>query len=167
MAKEIICICGSTKYKDEIIQVQKELTLQGYVVIGMHLFSQDEGIELSEDQLHMLKEKHKLKIDLSEAIYVINPNGYIGGSTREEIEYALSKGKKIMSLEPLKIPKIDRIYDDHDWMNNKLKPHDICTIYAFILALIALLLVGFFWLFINVLTRYGKRSKSARLHRFF
>jgi len=105
MSKEIICICGSTKFKDKIIQVQRELTLQGYIVIGMHLFSQDERIKLTEEQLYMLKEKHKFKIDMSEAIYVVNPDGYVGDSTKEEIMYAISKGKKIMSLEPLEIPK--------------------------------------------------------------
>lgn len=148
MGKEIICICGSTKFKDEIIQIQKDLTLQGYIVIGMHLFSQDEGIELTKEQLIMLKEKHRLKISLSEAIYVVNPNGYIGDSTREEIEFAISKGKKIMSLEPLKIPESVLIEkpDDHsmDWMAYYMSPSEkLTTILAGIGILLFSLLLYF------------------------
>ena len=60
----------------------------------MHLFYQDEGLELTKDQINMLKEKHKLKIDLCDSIYVVNPGGYVGESTNEEIAYAISKGKK-------------------------------------------------------------------------
>lgn len=43
---------------------------------------------------------HKRKIDMADAIYVINVGGYIGESTRSEIEYAQSKGKKVIFLEP-------------------------------------------------------------------
>ncbi len=47
----------------------------------------------------MLDEMHKQKIDMSDEIYVINLNGYIGESTKSEIEYANSKGKNISYLE--------------------------------------------------------------------
>ena len=121
---KFICICGSTKHKDKIQEVQKELTLKGYIVLGMHLFSQSEGIELTKDQIDMLKEQHKLKIGLCDSIYVVNPNGHIGESTKEEIEYAISKGKKIMSLEPLEIPLSVvsiREYDPNkDWMCDQM-----------------------------------------------
>ena len=83
---EFICICGSTKHKDKIQEIQRELTLKGYIVLGMHLFSQSEGLELTKNQIDMLKEKHKLKIGLCDSIYVVNPNGHIGESTKEEIE---------------------------------------------------------------------------------
>ena len=121
---EFICICGSTKHKDKIQQVQRELTLKGYIVLGMHLFSQSEGIELTKDQIDMLRERHRLKIGLCDSIYVVNQDGYIEESTKEEIEYAISKGKKIMSLEPLKIPSSVvsiREYDpDEDWMCDQM-----------------------------------------------
>ena len=42
---------------------------------------------------------HRQKIDLSDEIYVINVNGYIGESTKSEIEYAISNGKKVKYLE--------------------------------------------------------------------
>ena len=121
---EFICICGSTKHKNKIQEVQRELTLKGYVVLGMHLFSQYEGLKLTKDQIDMLKEKHKLKIGLSDSIYVVNPDGYIGQSTKEEIEYAISKGKKIMSLEPIEIPtsvvSIKKYDPTEDWMCDRI-----------------------------------------------
>lgn len=100
---KLICICGSSRFKDKIQQAQKELTLQGYIVLGMHIFSQDNHIDLTQDQISMLKENHKYKIDISDIVYVVNPDGYIGESTKEEIEYALSKGKEIMYSEPIKL----------------------------------------------------------------
>lgn len=121
---EFICICGSTKHKDKIQEVQRELTLKGYIVLGMHLFSQSEGIELTKDQIDMLKEQHKLKIGLCDSIYVVNKDGYVEESTKEEIEYAISKGKKIMSLEPLEIPSsvvsIKEYDPDEDWMCDQM-----------------------------------------------
>ena len=121
---EFICICGSTRHKEKIQEVQRELTLKGYIVLGMHLFSQSEELELTKDQIDMLKENHKLKIGLCDSIYVVNPNGHVGESTKEEIEYAISKGKKIMSLEPLEIPtsivSIREHDPDEDWMCDQM-----------------------------------------------
>ena len=55
--------------------------------------------EIRLDAKKMLDEMHKQKIDMSDEIYVINLNGYIGESTKSEIEYANSKGKNISYLE--------------------------------------------------------------------
>ena len=49
----------------------------------------------------MLDEMHLAKIDMADDIFVINPGGYIGASTKREIAYASAKGKKISSLELL------------------------------------------------------------------
>ena len=49
----------------------------------------------------MLDEMHLAKIDMADEIFVINPGGYIGSSTKREIAYASAKGKKINSLEPI------------------------------------------------------------------
>ena len=48
----------------------------------------------------MLDDMHKRKIDMADGIYVINVGGYIGASTRSEIDYALAHGKKVEYLEP-------------------------------------------------------------------
>lgn len=47
----------------------------------------------------MLDEMHKHKIDLSDAICIINKNGYIGQSTQSEIDYAKKHGKIIYYME--------------------------------------------------------------------
>lgn len=98
----VITLCGSTKFKEDFIRMQRELTLKGYVVISVGLFGHADGeyqTVLTEEVKEMLDDMHLQKIDMAEAIYVINPGGYIGSSTRKEIEYAKMKGKQIMYLE--------------------------------------------------------------------
>ena len=97
---KIITLCGSTKFKDEFIEQQKRLTLEGNIVISVGLFGHSGDNEaLSEDTKRMLDDIHKAKIDLSDEIFVINVNGYIGSSTADEIEYAKQNNKKIVFLE--------------------------------------------------------------------
>ena len=97
----IITLCGSTRFKDEFLRVQKELTLKGNIVISVGLFGHSGDDEVwTEGTKEMLDDMHKRKIDLAEAIFVINVGGYIGNSTRSEIEYAQAHGKKIYYLEP-------------------------------------------------------------------
>ena len=96
----IITLCGSTRFKDDFILVQKELTLQGYIVISVGLFGHSGDQEVwNEGTKEMLDIMHKRKIDLAQAIYVINKDGYIGSSTRSEIEYAKAAGKEIYYME--------------------------------------------------------------------
>lgn len=102
MAKyNIITLCGSTKYKQEFIKWQRKLTLEGNIVISVGLFGhadkEYEGV-LTEEVKLMLDDMHKAKIDLADEIFVINVGGYIGASTRSEIEYANKTGKKIRYL---------------------------------------------------------------------
>lgn len=99
---KIITLCGSTKFKDEFLNAQKELTLQGNIVISVGLFGHADGdyqTVLKDEVKIMLDDMHKRKIDLADEIYVINVGGYIGESTRSEIEYAREEGKKITYLE--------------------------------------------------------------------
>lgn len=96
---KIITLCGSTRFKDEFISQQKRLTLQGNIVISVGLFGHSGDDEVwTEGTKEMLDDMHKRKIDLSDEIFVINPGGYIGSSTKSEIEYALESGKKVSYL---------------------------------------------------------------------
>ena len=91
---KVITLCGSTKFKDEFIKAQKELTLKGYIVISPCLFAQSGDEEaLNADIREMLDAMHRRKIDMSDAIMVIDVGDYIGESTKKEIEYAKSQGK--------------------------------------------------------------------------
>lgn len=106
---KVITLCGSTRFKDDFMRVQKELTLKGNIVISVGLFGHsgddevwdgmDEGT-LSKTK-EMLDDMHKRKIDMADEIFVINVGGYIGDSTRSEIEYAINTGKKVNYLEKI------------------------------------------------------------------
>ena len=96
---KIITLCGSTKFRDEFIAEQKRLTLEGYIVISVGLFGHSGDNEVwTESTKEMLDDMHKRKIDLADEIFVINVGGYIGSSTRSEIEYATSTGKLVSYL---------------------------------------------------------------------
>lgn len=97
---KVITLCGSTKFKDEFMEVQKKLTLKGYIVISVGLFGHSGDNEVwTEGKKEMLDDMHRRKIDMADEIFVINVGGYIGKSTKSEIEYAKSKGLKINYYE--------------------------------------------------------------------
>ena len=98
----VITLCGSTCFKEQFMAVQKKLTLEGNIVISVGLFGHSGDEEVwTPGMKEMLDNMHKRKIDMADAIYVINVGGYIGESTRSEIEYALKNGKKVYYLEPV------------------------------------------------------------------
>jgi len=97
----VITLCGSTRFKDAYLEAQKRLTLEGYIVISVGLFGHSGDEEVwTEGTKEMLDDMHKCKIDMADAIYVLNVGGYIGSSTRSEIEYALHTGREVRYLEP-------------------------------------------------------------------
>ena len=97
---KVITLCGSTRFKDQFIEAQKNLTLQGNIVITVGLFGHSGDSEaLNEETKAMLDDIHKRKIDMSDEIFVINVGGYIGSSTKSEIEYAIAHGKEVRYLE--------------------------------------------------------------------
>jgi hypothetical protein len=96
---KIITLCGSTRFRDEFIEQQKQLTLEGYIVISVGLFGHAGDQEVwTEGTKEMLDDMHLRKIDLADEIFVVNPGGYIGESTRNEIAYATATGKKVSYL---------------------------------------------------------------------
>ncbi len=96
----VITLCGSTRFKVQFLEVQKRLTLEGNIVISVGLFGHSGDDEVwTEGTKEMLDDMHKRKIDMADAIYVINVGGYIGESTRSEIEYAKRNGKEVRYLE--------------------------------------------------------------------
>ena len=95
---EVITLCGSTRFKEDFERVNRELTLLGNIVISVGCFGHA-GDTFTEEQKVMLDDIHKRKIDMADAIYVINKDGYIGASTRSEIQYALRLGKQIIYME--------------------------------------------------------------------
>ena len=106
----VVTLCGSTKFKDEYLKAQKELTLKGYIVLSVGLFGHSGDNEVWENMdegtltktKEMVDDMHLRKIDMSDEIFVINVGGYIGSSTKKEIEYAISQNKKVNYLEDVK-----------------------------------------------------------------
>ncbi len=98
---KIITLCGSTRFRDEFMEVQKRLTLEGNIVISVGLFGHSgDGEVWKEGVKEMLDDMHLRKIDMADEIFVVNPGGYIGESTAREISYALHHGKKVSTLCP-------------------------------------------------------------------
>ena len=96
----VITLCGSIRFKEQFLEVQKRLTLAGNIVISVGLFGHSGDDEVwTEGTKKMLDDMHKRKIDMADAIYVINVGGYIGSSTKSEIEYAQKNGKQVYYLE--------------------------------------------------------------------
>jgi hypothetical protein len=108
---KIITLCGSTRFRDEFLTAQKRLTLEGNIVLSVGLFGHSGDDEVwTESMKAMLDDMHLRKIDLADGIFVINCGGYIGSSTRNEIEYAKKTGKHIDYLEnesQLTLPETD------------------------------------------------------------
>ena len=95
---KVITLCGSTRFKDDFERINKELTLMGNIVISVGVFGHN-GDTFTEEQIVMLDDMHKRKIDMADAIYIINKDGYIGESTRSEIKYAIMRGKQVIFME--------------------------------------------------------------------
>lgn len=95
----IVCLCGSTRFREAYEQAQREETLAGKIVLTVGLLGHHEGLDMNGPIKKRLDELHLHKIDLASEILVLNVGGYIGESTRREIEYARQSGKLIRYLE--------------------------------------------------------------------
>jgi hypothetical protein len=104
----IVCICGSTRFESLFHKIAEELTLTGHIVLTVNVWSskkwlrnpQTPGTQLVKEMLDRI---HKAKIELCDWVYVINKDGYIGESTKSEIEHAHKIGKRIEYLENPKV----------------------------------------------------------------
>ena len=95
----IVTLCGSTRFKEQFLETQKRLTLEGYIVISVGLFGHSGDDDVWKPGVkEMLDDMHLRMIDMADDIFVINVGGYIGESTRREISYAEQTGKNIKYL---------------------------------------------------------------------
>lgn len=98
MSIKVVTICGSMRYSKEIVNIATELeTDKGYCVI-QPVYNVDNKALTANELLNIVNAHYK-KIDISDAIYVVNKGGYIGKSVAEEIEYARNLKKEILYLE--------------------------------------------------------------------
>lgn len=106
---EVVCLCGSTRFVDQFNHWRKQLTYQGKIVLSIEIVTTQVA---SEDPQHvdpemkeMLDWLHLRKIDMADYVMVLDVGGYIGESTKKEINYAESKGKRIEFLSRMSEPK--------------------------------------------------------------
>jgi hypothetical protein len=104
---EIVVLCGSTRFYDMFQAANYDLTMLGKIVLSVGFYPHSkaehghgEGVGHDSTEKVALDELHKRKIDLADRVYVLNVGGYIGESTRGEIDYAIAHGKPVDYLEP-------------------------------------------------------------------
>lgn len=109
---KIVCLCGSTRFWEVFRDEGLRLTMEGTIVLSIGTHAPDSmtlahpDTEVGQAQKAMLDALHKHKIDLADEVYVLNFSGYIGESTKSEIEYALDHGKPVYYYQDA----ISRIY---------------------------------------------------------
>jgi hypothetical protein len=112
----IVCMCGSTRFKQAWIAENTRLTLAGNIVLAVGMFGHADGqmaaLETNGSKIR-LDDLHKRKIDLCDWVWVIDVNGYIGVSTRSEIAYAEKLGKPVRYLSQ-EFPEYVEPVDDRD-----------------------------------------------------
>lgn len=96
----IVCLCGSTRFYEAFQQANYDLTMAGQIVLTVGCDTKlGPGLGITDEQKVQLDELHKRKIDLADRVFVLNVHGYIGESTRSEIDYATAHGKPVEYLE--------------------------------------------------------------------
>ncbi|MFD4640539.1 hypothetical protein ACFWN2_24700 [Lentzea sp. NPDC058436] len=93
---EIVCLCGSARFVDELRAANRDLTFAGAIVVAPG----ETGEPVTDEQKAALDVLHLRKIDLADRVVVVNPGGYVGESTTREIAYALSTGKPVSFTDP-------------------------------------------------------------------
>ncbi|MCD9902768.1 hypothetical protein LUR56_28360 [Streptomyces sp. MT29] len=101
---EIVCICGSTRFVDEMSAANRDLTFAGVIVVAPGVLprsgDREAGESITDKQKAALDALHLRKIDLADRVLVVNPGGYIGESTSREIAYARATGKPVSFTDP-------------------------------------------------------------------
>lgn len=98
----IVCLCGSTRFYDQYVEENYQETMKGNIVLSAGCFGHTihKGrFEMTDEHKRKMDELHKRKIDIADEVRIINVGGYIGESTKSEIEYARTNGKVITYLE--------------------------------------------------------------------
>jgi len=107
---KIICLCGSTRFTEEMLIKQWEFTKRGSIVLSwcalpdayFDNFPEEDNAHVGDRECvkELVDEIHKRKIDLADEVFILNVGGYVGSSTRSEIKYAIEHEKPIRWLEP-------------------------------------------------------------------
>ena len=97
---KVVCLCGSTRFREAFEGANRAETLAGNIVLSVGLFGHHEGLDMAGETKARLDDLHLRKIDLADEVLILNVGGYIGESTRRELEYASGAGRAVRFLEP-------------------------------------------------------------------
>ncbi|MDO4199953.1 MAG: hypothetical protein Q4D57_04295 [Clostridia bacterium] len=93
---KIITMCGSMRFSEKMREISEKLELGGNCVLTPVFPPEDEKKSYTKQEEKLFDLAHKERIKLSDAIFVVNVDNYIGSSTKSEIEFAKSLGKEII-----------------------------------------------------------------------
>lgn len=96
---EIICLCGSTRFKDTFEEINYKETLKGHIILTVGVFKHTEDRPVTREQEKELDKLHLRKIDMADVVFILNVGGYMGKGTIRELNYAKKIGKEIKYLE--------------------------------------------------------------------
>ena len=102
---EVVTICGSTRFKEAQLKAMRELEEENLAVFMVGGFMHADGLVISDEQKKQFDDLHKRKIEMSDWIYVVNVDGYVGSSTESEILYAKKLGKRVEFMFRDQIPE--------------------------------------------------------------
>lgn len=99
-----VCLCGSTRFSEAFHLANLRETLAGKIVLSIGCdFKSDTDLllagEMTPDDKKRMDTLHLFKIDEANEVLILNVGGYVGESTKREIEYAQLKNKAIRWLE--------------------------------------------------------------------
>lgn len=94
--------CGSTaRAKEAFSHWRLQDTRAGMIVLTIGADAKDASLHISPQEKIALDILHLYKIDEADLVRILNVGGYLGESTRRELEYARRSGKSIVFLEPV------------------------------------------------------------------
>jgi len=99
MDRKIICLCGSTRFKEAFEEANKRETIKGNIVLSVGWFGHLDAEPMTLEQKEKLDELHLDKIRMADEVLFLNVGGYIGESTCKELSLAVGLQKKIIWLE--------------------------------------------------------------------
>ncbi len=114
MDRHIVCLCGSTIFKEAFENANKNFTSSGAIVLSVGWFAHCDSEPLSEEQKKELDELHLDKIRMADDVIFLNVGGYLGESSLRELKFCVENNKIVWMLNPDKVPlEARRILDGY------------------------------------------------------
>ncbi|MBO5606458.1 MAG: hypothetical protein J5930_01030 [Treponema sp.] len=92
---KIVTICGSMKFENEMKRIAFQLETRYKMCVLQCVYNEDDK-DLSDDEIEFLNSSHFKKIEISDAVYIVNINEYIGEQVKKEMAYAKKSGKEVI-----------------------------------------------------------------------